>query len=219
MDEVSARTLSASEMIADVARFGDEEQRDHVAWGWLGACQPAEAARDILAAAEGMSPLLLGVAVGVVQRLGEDALPAWRELTAAPRVGPHARAVLAAWDQCPEPGDPDWDWLAVEAAAAALQDKGPDEALTRVWEGMPGADLDTCLAEVQATGHPDAAGLSRAVAEFAASGAPLSIDQVAGLKVSLSGSRPPIWRRVRLAGHRYPGRPVRRDSCAVRLGW
>ena len=50
----------------------------------------------------------------------------------------------------------------------------------------------------RATGHPDAAALARAVAEFAASGAPLSIDQVAELKVSLSGARPPIWRRVRL---------------------
>ena len=190
--------LSASEMIAEAARFGDEEQRDHVAWGWLAERQPAEAARDILAAAEGMSPLLRVVAVGVVQRLGEDALPTWRELTAAPRVGPHARAVLAAWDQGPEPSDTDWDWLAVEAAAAALQDNGPDEALTRVWESMPGTDLDTCLAEVQATGHPDAAELSREVAAFAASGAPRSIDQVAELKVSLAGSRPPIWRRVRL---------------------
>src|SRR6266704_1759907 len=150
-------SLSASEMIAEVARFGDEEQRDHVAWGWLAERQPAETAREILTAAEGMSPLLRGVAVGVVQRLGEDALPAWRELTAAPRVGPHARAVLAAWDQEPEPTDADWDWLAVDAAE-----------------------------------------LSQEVAEFAASGAPFSIDQVAELKVSLSGSRPPIWRRVRL---------------------
>jgi hypothetical protein len=190
--------LSASQMIAEAARFGDEEQRDHVAWGWLAERKPAETAREILTAAEGMSPLLRGVAVGVIQRLGEDALSAWRELTAALRVGPHARAVLAAWDQGPEPSDADWDWLAVEAAAAALQDKGPDEALSRVWESMPGPDLDTCLAEVRATGHPDAAELSRAVAEFAASGAPRSIDQVAELKVSLSGSRPPIWRRVRL---------------------
>jgi hypothetical protein len=190
--------LSAAEMIAEAARFSDEEQRDHVAWGWLAERQPAEAARVILAAAEGMSPLLRGVAVGVVQQLGEAALPAWRELTAAPRVGPHARAVLAAWDQGPEPTDADSDWLAVEAAAAALQDEGPDEALSRVWESMPGTDLDTCLAGVRATGHPDAAELSRAVAEFAASGAPRSIGQVAELKVSLAGSRPPIWRRVRL---------------------
>jgi hypothetical protein len=191
-------SLSASEMIAELARFGDEEQRDHVVWGWLAERQPAETAREILTAAEGTSPLLRVMAVGVVQRLGEDALPAWRELTAAPRVGPHARAVLATWDQGPEPTDADWDWLAVEAAAAALQDKGPDEALSRVWESMPGTDLDTCLAKVRATGHPDAAELSQEVAEFAASGAPCSIDQVAELKVSLSGSRPPIWRRVRL---------------------
>jgi len=191
-------SLSVGEMIAEAARFGDEEQRGHVAWGWLAERRPAEAAREILAAAEQMSPLLRGVAVDVVQRLGEGALPAWRELTAAPRVGPHARSVLAAWGQGPEPADADWDWLAVEAAAAALLDKGPDEALTRVWEGMTGTDLDTCLAGVRATGHPDAATFSQAVAAFAASGAPRSIDQVAELKVLLSGSRPPIWRRVRL---------------------
>ncbi len=145
-----------------------------MAWGWLAERQPAETTREILTAAEGMSPLLRVMAVGVVQRLGEDVLPTWRELTAAPRVGPHASAVLAAWDQGPEPTDADWDWLAVEAAAAALQDKGPDEALSRVWESMPGTDLDTCLAEVRATGHPDAAELSQEVAEFAASGAPCS---------------------------------------------
>src|SRR5258708_15163096 len=130
--------LSAGEMIAEVARFGDEEQRDHVAWGWLAERQPAEAAREIVTAAEGMSPLLRVMAVGVVQRLGEDALPAWRELPAAPRVGPHARAVLAAWDQGPEPTDPDWDWLAVEAAASALPPQGPDEAPSPLWGSMPG---------------------------------------------------------------------------------
>ena len=71
--------------------------------GWPTVCRPKRARGTFLAAAEGMLPLLRVVAVGVVQRLGEDALPTWRELTAAPRVGPHARAVLAAWDQGPEP--------------------------------------------------------------------------------------------------------------------
>jgi hypothetical protein len=190
--------MPAAEVIAEVARFSDEEQQHHVARGWLAERDSAQAAREILAAAEGMSPLLRSVAVRVVERLGEDALPAWREMKSSPHVGPHARAELAAWDQGPEPSDTDWEWLAVEAAAAALQDQGPDEALNRVWEGMPGADLDACLAAVQGTGHPDAAVLARAVAEFAASGAPLSIEQVAELKVSLTHARPPIWRRVRL---------------------
>ena len=120
-------------------------------------------------------------------------------------VGPCARAVLAAWDEGPEPGDADEDWLGVEAAAAALEDKGPDEALSRVWESMPGSDLDDRLAAVRATGHPAAEALARAVAEFAASGAPLSIDQVAQLKVSLANFRPPIWRRVLLPATADPG--------------
>ncbi len=135
---------------------------------------------------------------GGADGLGDDALPAWREAASARRVGPHARAVLAAWDQGPEPGDADWDWLGVEAAVAALEDKGPDEALSRVSESMPGADLDERLAAVRATGHPDAGPLALVVAEFAASGAPRSVDQVAQLKVALSHVRPPIWRRVLL---------------------
>ncbi len=190
--------LSAAEMIAEAARFSDEEQQDHVAWGWLAERQPAEAAREILTAAEGISPLLRSVAVGVAGRLGQDTLPAWRDMAAARCVGPHARVVLASWGQGPEPSDADWRWLAVEAAAVALDDKGPDEALSSVWESMPGADLDARLAAVRATCHPDAGALARAVAEFAASGAPCSIDQVAELKVSLAGIRPPIWRRVQL---------------------
>ena len=190
--------LPAGEMIAAAAQFGDAEQRQHVAWGWLAERDAAEAAREILTAAEKLSPLLRGVAIGIAEQLGEDALPAWRELTAAPCVGPFARAALAAWDQGPELGDADWRWLGVEAAAAALADKGPDEALSRVWESMPGADLDARLAAVRATGHPEADVVARAVAEFAASGAPRSIDQVAELKVSLAGARPPIWRRVQL---------------------
>ncbi len=188
--------LPAGDMIAEVVRFGDEEQQDHVARAWLAEREPVQAAREILAAAEGMSPLRRSVAVRLVEALGDDALPAWREMAEARCVGPYARAVLASWDHGPEPGDADWGWLGVEAAAAALEDTGPDEALSRLWEAMPGEDLDACLAAARATGHPDADPLAQAVAEFAASGAPRSIDQVARLKVSLARVRPPIWRRV-----------------------
>src|SRR5262249_58254096 len=115
-------------MIAYAAEFGEEKQQDYVVWRWLAERQPAEAAREVLTAAEGMSPLLRGVAVGVVQRLGEDALPAWRELTAAPRVARHARAVLAAWGPEPQPTHANWAWLRVEAAAPAQPRQGPRAA-------------------------------------------------------------------------------------------
>jgi hypothetical protein len=85
-----------AEVIAEAARFSDEEQQHHIAWGWLAGRDPAQAAREILAAAEGMSPLLRSVAVRVVERLGEDALPAWRETKSSPRVGPHARILAGS---------------------------------------------------------------------------------------------------------------------------
>jgi hypothetical protein len=189
---------TAAELIAEAAQFGDMEQRDHVAGGWLAGRDPTGAAREILAAAEGMPSLLRGVAVGVAELLGDDALPAWQEMAALPHIGPRVREVLAIWDAGPELSEADWRWLGVEAAAAALAGGGPDEALTCVWESMPGADLDERLSAALATGHPDAAELVRAVAEFAASGAPRSVDQVAELKVSLARFRPPVWRRVQL---------------------
>ncbi len=177
----------------------------------------AEAAREILTAAEKLPPLLRGVAIRIAERLGEDALPAWRELAAAPRVGPHARAVLADWGQGPEPGDADWRWLGVEAAAAALAGKGPDEALSRVRESMPGP---TSTPGLRPCGPPviRTAGQSRAAAaEFAASGAPRSIDQVAELKVRWQAARPPTWRRVQL-----PVTPTLGDlheAIQVLFGW
>jgi hypothetical protein len=122
-------------MIAEAARFGDEKQQKHVARSWLAGRKPVRAAREILAAAEDMSPLRRSVAIGLVEALGDDALPAWRKVASARCVGPFARAVLAAWDNGPEPGEADGDWLGVEGAAAALEDKGPDEALSRVCAG------------------------------------------------------------------------------------
>src|SRR5258706_15318580 len=91
-------SLSASEMIAEVARFGDEEQQDHVAWGWLAERQPAETAREILTAAEGMSPLLRVMAVGPVQRLAGGPLPPRREVAGfSPRPArPRARRAASA---------------------------------------------------------------------------------------------------------------------------
>ena len=190
--------LTAAELITEFARFADEEQQWHVAWGWLAERDPAHAARDILTAAQQMSPLQRLRAVSVAERLGDNALPAWRELTTAPCGGPHARAVLASFDLGPELDEADRRWLAAETAAAALEDKGPDEALSCVSDVMPGDGLDDQLAVVRATGHPGAGELVRAITEFAASGAPRSINQVVQLKVSLHGMRPPIWRRVRV---------------------
>jgi pRiA4b ORF-3-like protein len=188
--------LPAGDLLARLARFDGAAERHNVAWPWLEARTTAGAAREILAAADQASPSLRSVAVAVAESLGDDALPAWREMTRAPRVGPYARAVLASDGRRRAVAEADRRWLAADWAAAALTDAGPDEALTCVYETMPGSDLGSRLAAVRASGHPDAETLAWALTEFAASGAPRSVDQVIQIKVALARCRPPIWRRV-----------------------
>jgi len=188
--------LPAGDLLARLARFDRAAERRHIAWPWLEARTTAGATREILAAADKASPSLRSVAIGVAESLGDDALPAWREMSRAPRVGPHARAVLAFYGRRQAASEADRQWLAVDRAAAALADSGPDEALTCVYEITPSPDLDSCLAAVRASGHPDAETLVRALTEFTASKAPRSVDQIIELKVTLARCRPPIWRRV-----------------------
>src|SRR6266540_5985569 len=89
-----------------------------------------------------------------------------------------------------------WRWLGVEAAAAALADKGPDEALSRVWESMPERAPTPGL---RPCGPPATRTRGQSLGRWRSSPRPArSIDQVAELKVSLAGARPPIWRRVGL---------------------
>jgi hypothetical protein len=85
----------------------------------------------------------------------------------------------------------------------ALADKGPDEAVTLLWEALPAErlaadDLEHRLAVVRATDHPSALTLAATIADFAASAGAesLSVNQCLQLKVSLARWRPPVWRTV-----------------------
>jgi len=132
----------------------------------------------------------------VAEEAGEEALPAWREALSEPLLAVHARCALIAWDDAPELTDAEQVWLAVEAAAAGLEERGPDEALCCLWERVPGTNLDDRLAAIRSSGHPAAAEVAGAVADLTASGVPLTIDQAMQLKVQLKYFKPPVWRSV-----------------------
>jgi Plasmid pRiA4b ORF-3-like protein len=195
--------LTAAELIAYLADC-DEDEWDEEMWTWLDAQpDPAEAARQLLTAGASMEPRLRWIAAAVVETLGEDALPVWREMTDAPGMGPHAKFALFAMEAGPEPDEGEWLWLAVESAAMALAGKGPDEAVTVLWEALPAErlaadDLEHRLAVVRAIDHPSALPLAAAIADFAASAGAekLSVNQCLQLKVSLARWKPPIWRTV-----------------------
>ncbi|WP_432834371.1 plasmid pRiA4b ORF-3 family protein [Dactylosporangium sp. CA-092794] len=185
----------ADEVLARLAGIAQGQARWAAARPWLLA-RPLEVAADqLLAAAAGTCAAWRLAAVDVVDCIGEAALPAWRRAATLPDLGPHVRAVLAGWDDADVPVG-ERLWLAIEYAAGALTSAGPDEALSCVYDTVPGADLDSRLLAVHASGHPEATALAEALTAFVASGAPRTIDQVLQLKVTLTRWRPPIWRRV-----------------------
>ena len=89
--------------------------------------------------------------------------------------------------------------MGTEAVAAALHEAGPDEALCCIWDTIDGDDdIAKRIAEVRASGHPEAEYVAGSVEAFAASGVPLTIRQGVWLKVALKYAKPPVWRSVQL---------------------
>jgi hypothetical protein len=195
--------LSAAELIAYLAQCAEDDRFDH-AWEWLDAQPgPVDAARRLLAAGASMEPRLRWIAANAVELLGEDALPAWRDMVQDPGIGPHARFALYEMEAGPEPSDAQWLWLAVESAARALAESGPDEAITVLWDCLPtrqmaADDLDHRVAMARASDHPSARSLAQTITDHVASAGlgSLSVHQCLQLKITLKHRRPPLWRTV-----------------------
>ncbi len=176
-------------------------------WGavriWLAHRAPATAVREMLEAADPMPARLREAAVDMARMTGEEGLPGWtavaRNGARWPNGARHARAELHAWNRGPRPGRADRQWLRVEAAAAALGNRGADEALCRLWESAEDDQrIDGLLAMACGSGHPEAEDLIAAVSALVASGEPLTISQGVQLRVTLKYVRPPAWRSVQV---------------------
>jgi hypothetical protein len=223
-----APDASPAEAIA-AAVHATRESRRATMRRWLGARKPDVAVRELLEAADPMPARLRAAAVDAARMTDRDGLPGWaaiaRDAETRPNSARHARAELRLWEMdatgvVPSPDAADWHWLAVEAAAAALEeeekaadgsqaavreapgtmvDQGADEALCRLWEAADDTDsIDEVLAWARASGHPEVTRVSGAIAALAASGSPLTVRQGIQLKVALRHSRPPIWRSVQM---------------------
>ena len=194
--------LSAAGLIAYLAECAEDDRFEY-AWDWLDAQpDPVDAARLLVAGAS-MEPRLRWIATYAVELLGEDALPVWRDMVQVPGIGPHARFALYEMEAGPEPSEAEWLWLAVESAARALAESGPDEAITVLWDCLPAQqlaadDLDHRVAVARASDHPSAGPLVQTITDHVAAAGlgSLSVHQCLQLKVTLKHWRPPIWRTV-----------------------
>ncbi|MGI9003682.1 MAG: IS1096 element passenger TnpR family protein [Pseudonocardia sp.] len=203
--------LPAAELLARLT--GIEAGRVwYVAEPWREKRSPLQAARDLLAAAATATPAQRVVAVNLVGELDKPAEEAWDEAKAIPTLAPHARAV-----ECDVLNEQDSAWLAVEYAAATLATSGPDEALTRLAEEIPGEGLDSQLRTVECGAHPATAELAEALTAFLASGVTPTSAQAYQLKISLNRAKPPVWRRVLLPATASLG--TLHEVIQVVMGW
>ncbi len=188
--------LSASELLDRLAASDDAEEQWRVAGPWLRQRPPERSPDELLAAAREVGAARRLAAVNLVDGLGEETVPAWLRLLDDPQVGPHARTALADWDQGPGPAPEDEEWLIVENAVARWEVGGPDAALCELLDVHGAGEPAEVIALLDGHSHPQAAALAQALRDAVTSGAPLAVHQVLQLKVSLTGWRPPIWRRV-----------------------
>ena len=184
--------LTAAQLIALLADVEPDEQW-RAAQPWLAARDPLAAAHDLLPAAAAAPADQRVAAVELVDALGPAADPAWAAVATDRTLGPHVRARDNSG-----PRESDATWLAVEYAAAALRQVGPDEAHSWLDECLPGDGIASRLRIVERTGHPAASELAAGVTAFLAAGATPTSARTAQLKISLDRMRPPVWRRVLL---------------------
>jgi hypothetical protein len=178
--------LDAADLLRRLAASSEEEAWVQVQ-PWLARRSPVDAAAQLLRAAGGASASERMAAVDIVSGLGSDALPAWQEALDIPDMALHAQVVLAGPDQDLQLDDAQERWLTVEYGLAALDRSGTEEAYFTVQEGVG-------MEAIRPSGHPGAAALHDALSRFVASGGGrLRLYQ---LKITLSGFRPAVWRRV-----------------------
>lgn len=190
-------TMSAAEVLVVVERL-DEALAWRRAAPWLAARTPIVAARELLTAAASAAPMHRMAALALTAGLDDTALPAWREAAELTQVGPAARAFLAREFGDPEPGAEEIRWQVVDECAALLDEEGAALALPEIWENLPGDDVDTKIAAVEATAHPHGRHLTEELRQYAAAGASRPTPAVHQVKLSLKYVRSPVWRRVQV---------------------
>jgi hypothetical protein len=173
--------LPAAELLTRLASLPEQDGRQQ-AWRWLAGRDVGQAVSEVLAAAVEAKPAARVAGIDLVGGLGAAMRPVWQAALEQPMLAPHARAVLAAWDET-EPDEADRCWLAVEYALAA-EDVEEAHHLVEDFGGM---------AIVAASGHPSAPGLRDTLT--AAGRPPRRVYQ---LKIVLSHVKPPVWRRLRV---------------------
>ncbi len=152
----------AAVLLAALADYDAEEGEAEIA-AWLAQRGPADAAAELMEAARGGSPGLRGAAFAVLDRVGDEAIPAVRQALADPVLRPHAAVWLRDHGDQAELGRGDQEWLLVNLGAGLLEEAQPEDVVVELLPDLPSGGQAKLVAGLWQVSHPGLIGLLTAL--------------------------------------------------------
>lgn len=154
----------AAVLLAALADYDAEDGEAEIA-AWLAERGPGEAATELMEAARQGSPGLRGAAFAVLDRVGDEAIPAVSRALDDRVLRPHAAVWLRDHGEEAELARGDQEWLLVDLGAGLLEEAQPEDVVAELLPDLPSGGQAKLVAGLWEVSHPGLIGLLTALGE------------------------------------------------------
>jgi len=160
----SAARDGAAALLTTLASCDAEDGEAEIA-AWLAARAPARAAGELIDAARRGTPGLRGAGFAVLDRIGEQAVPAVRAALGDPVLRAHAAVWLHEHGEEAELGPSERAWLLVDLGAGLLEEADPRDVVVELLPDLPPKAQADMVAGLWEVDHPAVTDLLTALSE------------------------------------------------------
>ena len=160
----SAARDGAAALLATLASCDAEDGEAEIAT-WLAARTPARAAAELIDAARRGTPGLRGAGFAVLDRIGDQAVPAVRAALDDPVLRAHAAVWLHEHGEEAELGPGERAWLLVDLGAGLLEEADPRDVVVELLPDLPPKAQADMVAGLWEVDHPAVTDLLTALGE------------------------------------------------------
>jgi hypothetical protein len=154
----------AAALLTTLASCVAEDGEAEIA-AWLAARTPAEAARELIDAARRGTPGLRGAGFAVLDRIGDQAVPAVRAALGDPVLRAHAAVWLHEHGEEAELSPGERAWLLVDLGAGLLEEADPRDVVVELLPDLPPKAQADMVAGLWEVDHPAVTDLLTALSE------------------------------------------------------
>jgi hypothetical protein len=155
---------SAAALLATLATSDAEDGEAEIA-AWLAARNSGRAARELIDAARRGTPGLRGAGFAVLDRVGEQAVPAVRAALEDPVLRAHAAVWLHEHGEEAELGPVERAWLLVDLGAGLLEEADPRDVVAELLPDLPPNAQADMVAGLWEVNHPAVTDLLTALSD------------------------------------------------------